>query len=202
MLHGLWMNRLVMHPLQAALEDAGYRTLALAYRSMRGTLDEHCARVAEGVARVEAQRVHLLGHSMGGVIALNFLMRRPELSRIGRTLLLGSPVASCDSARDFARHAVGRLFMGNSVALWEDMPPPHIPAGREVGGIAGDVPLGLGPLFVQLDGPNDGVARVEETRLEGMADHIVLPVSHTGMLFSAAVAEQCTAFLRDGRFAR
>jgi hypothetical protein len=60
----------------------------------------------------------------------------------------------------------------------------------------------LGQFFVSLDGPNDGVARVEETRLPGMADHLVLPVSHTGMLFSAEVARQSAAFLRHGRFAR
>jgi hypothetical protein len=53
-----------------------------------------------------------------------------------------------------------------------------------------------------LPAPSDGVVSVEETRIAGMRDHIVLDVSHTGMLLSGAVARQICAFLRDGRFAR
>jgi pimeloyl-ACP methyl ester carboxylesterase len=215
MLHGLWMNRLVMHPLQAALEEQGFHAVPVSYRSTRGTLDEHCERITEALQglqgpQAEAPRVHLLGHSMGGVIALNFLMRRAmaraPASRvppgISRTLLLGAPVASCAAARDFARHAAGRLFMGSSVALWEGAPEPCIPAGCEVGAIAGCERFGLAPLFVSLEGPSDGAVREEETRLPGLADHLVLPVSHTGMLFSGEVARQSAAFLRTGRFSR
>ena len=53
----------------------------------------------------------------------------------------------------------------------------------------------------ELPEPHDGAVAVEETRLPCARDHIVLPVSHSGMLLSQAVAEQAAAFLRDGRFA-
>ena len=46
----------------------------------------------------------------------------------------------------------------------------------------------------------DGTVLVEETYLPGAKDHIVLSISHTGMLFSATVARQVACFLRDGRF--
>lgn len=205
LLHGLWMTRHVMYPLQSALEKAGFRPIALGYRSTRGTLDEHHERMDEALASIVAPRVHLLGHSMGGVVVLSYLMRRPaaaHAARLGRSLLLGSPVVRCAAANDFGSHAAGRLLLGSSLALWKAALPLAIPAGREVAAIAGFEPFGLGPLFVSLEGPNDGVVRVEETRLAGLADHLVLPVSHTGMLFSAAVARQAAAFLRHGRFQR
>ena len=66
--------------------------------------------------------------------------------------------------------------------------------------MAGNLPLGLGRLLGGLSGPNDGTGAVDETRLDGAADHIALPVSHTSMLFSKRVAEQTTGFLRSGRF--
>jgi pimeloyl-ACP methyl ester carboxylesterase len=204
LLHGLWMSRHVMYPLQSALDAAGFQVVALDYRSMRGSLAEHHERIDEAVAGLTAPRVHLLGHSMGGVIALSYLMHRSSASlgaRLGRVLLLGSPVLRCAAANDFGSHAVGRLLMGSSVALWQAALPLSVPPGSEVAAIAGTESFGLGPLFVTLDGPNDGVVRVEETQLPGLCAHLRLPVSHTGMLFSAEVARQCAGFLQHGRFA-
>ena len=209
MLHGFLMNRFVMHSLESALKEAGFDAHSLDYHSIRGTLAEHLEETGRGIdALLErgASRVHLLGHSMGGVVVLSYLLRaRSDAARtasIGRTVLLGAPVTGCAAAEEFAKQAAGRMLMGNSAALWQEAMPLSIPEGVQVGAIAGTERFGLGQLFVNLDGPNDGVARVEETRLPGMADHLILPVSHSGMLFSAEVARQCAAFLRDGRFAR
>ncbi len=206
MLHGLWMNRLVMQFLSSHLERAGYVPHILSYRSMQGTLSEHRRRLAECVAGLAEPRVHLVGHSMGGVIALDFLRQVDGDAllgpRIGRTLLLGSPVVDCGAARDFGESAGGRMMLGESVTVWREAFPFRIPAGREVGAIAGTQQLGLAQLFVNIPGDNDGVVSVEETRLPGLADHLVMPVSHSGMLFSGEVADQCASFLRDGRFVR
>lgn len=76
-----------------------------------------------------------------------------------------------------------------------------MPLAIEIGAIAGTRRLGVGMAFARLDNPNDGVVTVAETRLPGLADHLVLPVSHSGMLFSARVAREVCAFLRAGRFA-
>jgi hypothetical protein len=43
---------------------------------------------------------------------------------------------------------------------------------------------------------------VAETDLPGATDQLRLRVSHSGMVFSARVARQVAAFLRDGRFER
>ncbi|MDH5241491.1 MAG: hypothetical protein OEW73_11970, partial [Gammaproteobacteria bacterium] len=69
-----------------------------------------------------------------------------------------------------------------------------------IGVIAGTVPLGLGRLFTDFNEDNDGTISVSETRLQGARDHLILPVSHKGMLVSADVADQAAAFLKRGEF--
>jgi hypothetical protein len=73
--------------------------------------------------------------------------------------------------------------------------------GCEIGVIAGRMPVGAGRIVApDLPAPHDGAVSVEETRLPGMRDHIVLNVSHSGMLVSRAAAHQIDAFLRHGAF--
>jgi len=72
----------------------------------------------------------------------------------------------------------------------------------ELGVIAGDVSFGLGRLFVSLQAPNDGVVMLDETRVPGAADSIVLHISHSAMLVAPAVAQAACAFLKNGRFER
>lgn len=62
--------------------------------------------------------------------------------------------------------------------------------------------MGLGRFFADLAADHDGTVLVDETRLPGARDHLVLSTSHTGMLFSAEVAEQSAYFLRAGQFNR
>jgi hypothetical protein len=74
------------------------------------------------------------------------------------------------------------------------------PERREVGMIAGDRRAGLGQLSGALRGPNDGTVAVAETHDDRLTDHVVLPVTHSGMVFSAVVAQQAAHFLRAGHF--
>ncbi len=60
--------------------------------------------------------------------------------------------------------------------------------------------MGTGQFFAHFDEDNDGTVGVSETRIPGLADHLVLPHSHMGMLFAADVAAQVAHFLRNGRF--
>src|SRR5690606_19274887 len=97
----------------------------------------------------------------------------------------------------------GKAILGSAVnEECIDCPPRRWSGRRDVGVIAGSMKLGLGRLFAHLETEHDGTVMVSETLLPGAKDHIVLAVTHTGMLFSAEVAEQAAHFLKHGAFKR
>ena len=201
LLHGAWMNRWVMSYLALALRREGFAVQTLSYRTMRGTLAEHLARVAEKIAALKAPRLHLVGHSLGGVIVLRYLQRGAD-PRVRRAVLLGSPVAGCRAAADLAQSAGGELLLGASLGVWREPVDVSVDPRFEVGAIAGTVAFGLGRMVARLPKPNDGVVCLDETKFPALRDHLALPVGHTLMLVSPRVALQTAAFLRTGAFGR
>jgi pimeloyl-ACP methyl ester carboxylesterase len=200
--HGLWMVGGVMAILQRRIEPRGFDFYPFGYSSIRDGLDANAARLAELVASVPGETVHLLGHSLGCVVIRAMLERR-ALDRPGRIVCLGPPFGGSLTAERVARLPGGTHVIGRSLRdLLARGGFNSAVAGREIGIIAGSAPFGLGRLFGSFPGPNDGMVLVEETRLEGAADHIVLPVAHTALLWSTEVARQTAWFLAHGRFRR
>lgn len=199
LLPGLWVHAGLMRPMQRRIALCGFRVERFAYRSMRGTLDEAADALAAYCGPLSG-RIHLVGHSLGGLVILHALSRA-RFGNLGRVVLAGTPFAACHSARRLARWPGGRYLLGRCMPQWLDGAGPSASAGNEVGVIAGDLSIGLGRLVApDLSRPNDGVVSVKETAVPGMRDQIVLHVSHTAMLFSSGVAREICAFLRTGRF--
>ena len=200
--HGLWTHGLVMEVMRRRLARCGFRALAYSYPSMRLTPAENAERLAAYCRGLAVYRVHLVGHSMGGLVVLRALEAATGFVP-GRAVLTGVPVSGCHAARRLARWPGGRAALGRCMPQWLESGGFAARAGREIGVIAGSKPVGLGRMVAPgLERPSDGVVSVAETRFPGMRDHIVLNVSHTGMLFSRPVARQICAFLRDGAFIR
>ncbi len=199
LVHGLWMGGWSMGWLGHKLRAAGFHTEALSYESFTRPPAEHVQHLAQAVEACEPP-VHFIGHSMGGVVVLRYLLDCAGTGA-GRSVLLGAPARGSQAALAFERQPWGPTLLGSSIDLWRSAFPEGID-GFDVGAIAGSEAFGLGPLFVSLPDPSDGVVTVEETRIPGLRDHIVLPVSHTGMLVSNSVAHQAEAFLRTGSFER
>jgi pimeloyl-ACP methyl ester carboxylesterase len=201
LLHGAWMNRLVMAYLAHSLRTQGFSANTLTYRTRLDTLEQHLGHLAARIAALDAPRVHLVGHSLGGLVALRYLQRRPD-ARVRRAVLLGAPVTGCRAASALARWSGGQALLGRSLALWREPVDLSLREGIEVGVIAGTRALGLGRVVAGLPRQNDGVVCVDETRFPAMRDHIALPVAHTQMLVSPTIARQTAAFLRTGAFRR
>jgi pimeloyl-ACP methyl ester carboxylesterase len=192
LLHGLWMPALAMRRLASRLRAAGFAPTTFAYASVTGGPEHAIPRLC---ARIGTEPAHIVGHSLGGVIALQALCEMPTLP-VARVVCLGSPLRGSGAA---VHLPLARWLLGRSAALLCQGLPCW--QGRaEVGVIAGRLPLGVGALLGHLQGPHDGTVAVEETRIEGLADHVVVPASHSGLLFSGEAAAQTVAFLRAGRF--
>ena len=200
LVHGLWVHGIAMALLRRRLERGGYRVFAYSYPTTRLTFAENVARLARYCREVGALRSHFIGHSLGGLIVLRMVGETADVVA-GRVILAGTPVAGSHAARRLARLPGGRAVLGRSMVEWME-PGQRIDAnGCEIGVIAGRMPVGAGRIVApDLPTPHDGAVSVEETRLPAMKDHIVLNVSHSGMLVSRTVAHQVCAFLRDGAF--
>ena len=197
--HGLWMNGLESFLLRDRLEKAGFAPFVFRYPSMNSTLADVTVALAAQLRSFDGT-VHTVGHSLGGVVVLETLEREAKLPP-GRTVLLGSPLQGSRAARSIAAWSVGPQLLG-ALAVAELTRERdrrwHLP--REIGLIAGCRSAGLGRVFSDLPQPNDGTICVDETRIPGVTEHLVLDVSHTGMLLSSAVARALVMFLQTGTF--
>ncbi len=197
LLHGLWFNGVSLWWLGRRLRALGFRCGRFDYATVGDTPQRSVERLCD-VLRAAPDGCDVVAHSLGGLLALQALRHAPQFD-VGRVVCLGSPLAGSATAAALARWGIGPRMLGHSARLLQDGIGDWY--GRaEVGVIAGDRPLGLGRLVGTLPPPHDGTVTVAETRVGGLRDHIVLPTSHTGMLFSDEVARQAAAFLRHGRF--
>ncbi len=198
--HGLWMTGLEATLFRHRLAHHGFVVRQFHYRSMTAMPEDVLAEL-EAEVRAMAPPVHLVGHSLGGLLLLRFAAAHAALP-LGRLVLLGSPVNGSRAARAFAALPGASLFFGHlaGTELLRDG-RPRWPGPAEVGVIAGSHSIGFGRFLGHLPEPNDGTVAVEETALDGASDHVVLPVSHTGLLVAEEVVTATARFLSSGRFA-
>ena len=196
--HGIWMRGIAMLPLARRLRNAGFSVETFDYRSVTAEWNGSLARLRECWRQPRARRVHVVGHSLGGMLARDLAAQHADLPA-GRIVCLGSPLRGSTAASRLQALPGGRLLMGRSAeVLHQGLQAWN--GEREVGVIAGSTPIGLGALIAPLERPHDGTVSVTETRLAGVRDHCVVDATHTGLLFSAEVASLAAGFLRDGRF--
>jgi pimeloyl-ACP methyl ester carboxylesterase len=202
LVHGLFLNGAEFTLLRRRLAARhGYETHRFSYPTVRGAMGDVVGQLTRFVDRIDAEQIHFVGHSLGGIVLCRYFEHATP-ARPGRVVLLGSPLAGSRSARAVARHAWLKRVIGPLVhaELVEDGEPRAWQCGRDLGLIAGTRPAGLGRFFARFDEDCDGTVAVSETRLPGHTEHLVLPVSHMGMLLSTRVARHVGGFLANGRF--
>lgn len=194
LVHGLWMTGVELSLLGWRLKRCGFEVRYFRYPSWRGTLDEAALCLSKLVGKTAGERVHLVGHSLGGiVIARTLELYRP--ARAGNVAFLGSPMGGSAFVTALLRCRIGRFILGRVIgeALMENRPVWS--QGRELLVIAGTLPLGFG-VFFGVSSPHDGTIAEAETRVAG-AKSIQVRTSHMGMVISPEVAEILCKFFRE-----
>ena len=152
------------------------------------------------VERSRAERIHIVAHSMGGLVAAALLNEQPG-SAPGRVVAIGTPFNGSAVARNMSTSPACRWILGGAEPLLVSGIEPAWTATRPLHVIAGTSGLGLPRLMFGkgLASPNDGVVSVEECAVEGMASLDTFPRNHTMLLYSPAVIRRVVALCAADR---
>jgi pimeloyl-ACP methyl ester carboxylesterase len=199
--HGLWLTGVESLYLRKRIAaDRGFHCASFTYRTTAGSMDGVVERLEKFVAGLDAERVHFVGHSLGGLVLYRYFEKQRD-ARHGRVVFLGAPVVRSRTAEAVGKLPVVRSLVGGMVGAELGNPcERQWRCGCELGLIAGTRPMGLGRFFARFDEDCDGTVAVSETKLPGHKAHVTLPVSHMGMLLSAEVAHEVGEFLANGSF--
>jgi len=189
LVHGYLATRGSLHLLERHLTERGH--VVLTYRmgpvnvgGIRQAAGLIARKVESLVQQTSVRRVHVVGHSMGGLVGLYYVKRLGGRDRVSKLIMLGSPVLGTWSAvLGLVTAPLGRA----SVELL-----PGSPVLRELR----SEPLPLGVEVVTVAGDRDFLAPDGATRLEGVR-HISLAASHSGLLVDPRVADTIDALLRE-----
>jgi len=199
LVHGIWSNGIDFWRMRQHLSNAGYECRVFNFHVWGKPPAVIAQRMNDFVNTIDAPVVHFVAHSFGGIVLLHLFDQFP-FNKKGRIVLMGAPVNGSSVGQRLARLPMARWMLGNSPEQGLAGDVPAWKGWQDIGVIAGTFPLGMGMVAGGPKPPHDGTVAVSETRLKGATDFIAMPVSHSGMLMSAAVAEQVITFLRAGKF--
>jgi hypothetical protein len=193
--------------MQRALERSGYFVANVDYPS-RDHKIEMLAPIAieDGLAQCATNpgtsEVHFVTHSLGGILVRVYLSEN-TIDNLGRVVMLAPPNQGSIAVDELAQIPGFDWLNG--------------PAGYQLGKGPESVPLSLGiPNFdfsviagdrtidpitsAVLPNPDDGRVSVSDTRLEGMRDFVVVPVSHAMIMQDRDVIRLVMNYLSRGSF--
>ncbi len=207
LLHGILRSKVDMLLLENFFKSNDYEVINIKYPSREFELEELRDFVHEKIINSPSYdkcgKLNFVTHSMGGLITRYYIAKyKPE--NIGKVVMLGPPNTGSELA-DWLHDT--KIIAPMFRAIFG-------PASEQLGTgyehIDGDItyPLGViaGNMSVNplspwlLDGEHDGIVPVERTKIDGMSDHIIMPTTHSFMMFNTDVMEQSLNFLKFGKF--
>jgi hypothetical protein len=206
LLHGLGRSSMSMKGAQWRLEEEGYVVVNNSYPWLGKSIEEIAPIVIdEGLSECHElglSRIGFVTHSLGGILLRQYLDGN-SISGLGRVVMLAPPNQGSTMADHLVANGILEPLLPESahqLGTGENSVPKKLgPVNFELGVIAGtNTRALLSPGLEDL--ANDGTVAVEETRVDGMQDFIVLPVDHSFLMWRAAVLDQVVLFLGLGQF--
>ena len=194
-LHGLGRSRKSMSGMAQSLSDAGLFPVRVDYPSTRRPLEAHVEQVVELIRHLDVRRVSFVTHSLGGIITRGVLAH-PKLDVDVHRIVMCAPPSQGASLARVLKTRVPSVFgavmgpTGSQLAAGVDYPVPHAPF-MIIAGSRG--PKGLNPW---LEGDDDGIVAVEETKLPGMQEHVIVDAIHTFVMDHPDARKAAVRFLK------
>lgn len=181
-----------MLPLQRALQRNGFRVVNWGYSSVSASIPELgealAARVAEEEQTARAGQIHFVGHSLGNIIIRWSLANQPP-PLVGRVVMLAPPNRGSAAADRYAP------WLGWLLRPLPELTTDSTSTARSTP-VPGAVEIGI------IAGEQDAKVSVEETRLAGAKEHIVVGGYHTFLMAQPTVQQLTARFLKTGTFGR
>lgn len=207
LVHGYNKNSADMVPMQTYLGQFGYHAelvdLPLTFHPIdygASMLEKTLKEIIRNIP--ETEKIHLVGHSTGGLVIRSVLTNTEIKSSVDRCVLIATPNYGSELA-DLAA-SFSQIFLdlfGTLESLQTDNVKELEPLeslGIEIAGIAGSKSnLKLGKL---LEGENDGRVTVKSAKVEGLKGFITLPYGHKEIHKQEITARLVDKFLRTGSF--
>ncbi|NBX66946.1 MAG: hypothetical protein EBQ96_08125 [Proteobacteria bacterium] len=211
LLHGILKTPFELLPAALYLRSKGYSVHLLGYRTSQGHIHEIAEKIWHDMKSKHLDnpelRLHFVAHSMGGLVVHDIIKNHvPE--KLGRVVLWGTPLQGCEYADRLNESGFwGPIYRwlwgraGQDLQVKTADPERDRVISYEAGVIAGSASINpMAHWFLKGSGAHDGIVPVARTKRTGLADHLILPLSHTGLLVSPIVFRQTVHFLRTGRF--
>ncbi len=204
LLHGLARTSASMEKMEDALTHEGYIVVNHPYPSRDEKVESLASKEVPHALKdcPDTAKVHFVTHSLGGIVLRQYLSDN-AIDHLGRTVMLAPPNQGSQVVDKLKKLPGYKLLNGPAgMELGTDVESVPSKLGKadfEVGIIAGTRSINL-ILSTMLPNPDDGKVSVENTKLEGMTDHISIPVSHPFIMRNDRVIEQVIFFLKTGRF--
>ncbi|AXI00012.1 alpha/beta hydrolase [Sporosarcina sp. PTS2304] len=204
LLHGFNKSSCDMQPLARNLESYGYECQSLNLPLTRREFDFSTALVENAlydIASKKDTKIHLVGHSTGGLLLRNVLKETEAIQSIGRCVQIATPNRGSQLAH-MASKIMGytqyfRTLKSLHSTYIEKLKLPDT-TPFPIGGIAGTRNnVWLGKL---LPGENDGLVELASVHYPGLSDFVTLHYGHLEIHHKPEVADLTAHFLQTGRF--
>jgi triacylglycerol esterase/lipase EstA (alpha/beta hydrolase family) len=207
LLHGLSKDPQIMMKLERFLESLGYDVHNIAYPSTQYPIDGLASQVWESIQKAcpdTHKKIHFVVHSLGSLITRKILSAY-SLPNLGRVVMIAPPNHGTEVVDFLVKFKFYRKNFGP--AGMQLITGPNGYAAKlpqkvdyDLGIIAGSRTVDLFFTWFILPSKGDGKITIENTKLEGMRDHIVVPASHPHITNKAVTAHQVAYFLKYDKF--